>query len=409
VFVFPACNEPGLEIVQALSKSNKIQLFGGSTGKGPYDPARNLLERYVDCPRYDAPDFKTAFSAILRDHKIDIVIPAWDPLVETFSDWSVEGVGFITPRPEIARLLRSTHPPDTAPLPVFAKPDRESGSRSILLAETPEELAYAVSHGLLLCDYLPGPEYTVDCISDRQGDLLFYQARARSVIGRGIALSTESVQHPAIDSHMARIAETLRIEGPWFAQFKEDAHGVPVLMEINARIGGSMTLTRLSGVNIPLIAVFMYAGYPVRIPAPRTGVLLNRSLRNLVQAQPFDAVVWDWDDTLVRKDGKPDPDAIAALYDLHNRGIRQFLLSKNPDVKPFLESYAIPDFFEEIISSEDKGKVLQALFIRHGVTPAQCIVVNDSFSELFALEQRFPDLRIVTPDALDYLGREKLA
>ena len=37
-------------------------------------------------------------------------------------------------------------------------------------------------------------------------------------------------------------------------------------LEVNARVSGSMTLTRLSGVNIPLIAVFMFMDYAITVP-----------------------------------------------------------------------------------------------------------------------------------------------
>ncbi len=424
VLVFPTCNEPGLEIIQALSKSNKIHLFGGSSDKGDYDPARHFLQHYLPLPHYQAPGFKEDFQRICRDYAIDAVIPAWDPLVEVFSEWRMENTVFITPRPEIAHLLMSksatyarlkgivpvpvVYSHETAPRPVFAKPDRDSGSRNIMHVQTPEQLHLAKAQGMLLCEYLPGPEYTVDCISDREGRLLFANARLRANIGRGIALGTRTVHDPHIQESIERIAGHLRIEGPWFAQFKENAQGEPVLIEINARVGGSMTLTRLSGVNIPLIAVFMYTGHPVRVPQPRSEIVLNRCLRNFAEPEPFEWAIWDWDDTLLRKDGKPDPESIACLYDLNNRGVRQLLLSKNADAPALLQQHRLPDFFVEVRCAEDKAGALAEWFERYHIAPSRCIVINDSYAELFLLQERFPELRILSPDALEYLGREKI-
>ena len=425
VFVFPTCNEPGLEAIQALSKSNKITLFGGSSYDVTYDPSRALLKNYVHCPGYDEPGFAESFKDILRRNQIDVVVPAWDLLVAEFARWRVEGTVFVTPRAEIATALLSKrdtyerlqgvvpvptlYTPEDASFPVFAKPDRSSGSRDIFEVRTPDQLRDAVERGLLLCEFLPGEEYTVDCISGLDGGLLFSNIRVRGKIGRGIALGTKPVHEPGIQACIERIAETLRIEGPWFAQFKKNAGGDPVLMEINARVAGSMTLTRLCGINIPLIAVFLYTGHEVRIPQPREEVLLNRSLRNVTEEPAFDWVIWDWDDTILRKDGKPDPDVVACLYDLHNRGIHQLLLSKNPALDTLLEDHRIPHFFVEARYADDKVGELESLIADHGIDPTRCIMVNDSYIETFAIQERCPPLRTVTPDALDRLGREKLA
>ncbi|MBX7256419.1 MAG: ATP-grasp domain-containing protein [Candidatus Hydrogenedentes bacterium] len=424
VFVFPTRNEPGLEAVQALSKSNKITLFGGSSYEKVHDPARHLLTNYVLCPGYDEPDFVPRFQSILREHAIDIVLPAWDRLVAVFSQWTMEGVTFVTPRAEIATMLLSkrktyerlkgsvpvprVYKPEDASLPVFAKPDVASGSVGGMHVTTESQLAAAVEKGLLLSEYLPGDEFTVDCISDRQGVLLFANQRARSRIGQGISLGTCSVHDPRVAMHVEAIAATLRIEGPWFAQFKCNEAGEPVLMEINPRLGGSSAQTRLSGVNIPLISVFLFAGYPVRIPRLRSDVLLNRSMRNYTDAEAFDWVIWDWDDTLIRRDGRPDPDAMGCLYDLRNRGIRQALFTRNPEAESLMNVHMVPRMFEEIRVTDDKVGALKEFMARRSIDASRLVMVNDSFQELFEIQDSLPQVRTVTPDALETLGRAPL-
>jgi hypothetical protein len=290
---------------------------------------------------------------------------------------------------------------------MFAKPDDASGSRDTREVRTPQDLAVAVERRLLLCEYLPGEECTADCISDMEGRLLFTNPRVRSRIGRGIALSTETVADPAILDSVERIASALRIRGPWFVQFRRNHDGTPVVLEVNARVAGSMGLTRMCGVNIPLMSVFLFTGHAVRAARPRSGVLVNRALNLCVDHEPFDTVIWDWDDTLIRKDGKPDPEALACLYDLRNRGIRQCLLTKNPDVDALMARHHIPPFFEAVLVSEDKPAALDDLWREYDIEPARCVLVNDSYAERFPIEARYPSLRVITPDALEYLGRER--
>lgn len=425
VFVFPTANEVGLEIAQALHKSNKIALLGGSSYDVTFDPSRLLLKEFVHCPGYDEPDFEPRFKELIARHKIDLVFPAWDPLVAIFSRWSMDGVRFVTPNAQTARTVMSKRETyaalrgevpvpkcfeahDKLAFPVFAKPDRSSGSKDIHLIENQTESEAAFRKGLLVCEYLPGNEYTVDCLNDLSGNLLVAHPRLRGRTGMGIALSSRHGGE-TLGEHCRNIAKTLRIEGPWFAQFKEDANGRPTLLEVNTRIAGSSGLTRLSGANLPLMSVFMYMGHPVRVPTLKSDLLVSRYLHNQVEGVAFDWVVWDLDDTLVRKDGKADPDSVACLIDCHNRGKRQLLVTKNPAPKETMQRLGIPSLFEEVIQTSRKVDAILAAIESYGIEIDACIVVNDSYTELFELQERARRLRSITPDALSVLGREGLA
>ena len=78
VLVFPSANEPGLEILQALAKSNKIELLAGSSFDRAYDPSRVLVERHLECPALGEPDFRARFEALLRRHAVGVVFPTAD-------------------------------------------------------------------------------------------------------------------------------------------------------------------------------------------------------------------------------------------------------------------------------------------------------------------------------------------
>jgi hypothetical protein len=425
VLVFPSCNEPGLEIINSLIHSNKITLFGGSSVDVEYDPSRLLLKNYIVCPSYYQPDFKERMERLLQDNRIDVVFPTVDLLVAEFSKWRLPRTTFITPNSEAAHLVLSKskvyerlrgiipvprlYDSTNFELPAYAKPDIGSGARGGMLVTTMEELEIALKKGLLVMEYLPGEEFTVDCLNDLDGRLRFLQVRLRGRIGRNIALGTKGVLMTEIEEAVRRITEEIRIEGPWFAQFKMNQGGQPVLMEINCRVAGSMTLTRLSGVNIPLLSVFLFMGYEVEIPQPIPKVLLNRCLRNFCETESFQWVIWDLDDTLIRKDGKPNPEAIACLYDLNNRGISQILLTKNPDADRILKTHRIPDFFREVRITDDKLAELERIMGTYAILAETCIMVNDSMTENLTLQKQFPQLRIITPAMLDLLGREKVS
>ena len=424
VLVFPSCNEPGLEIAHALIKSNKVHLFGGSSFDVEFDASRLILLNHLLCPKLDGPGFREEFERLLSEHGIDTVFPATDGLVEEFSRWRLEGVTFVTVNPDTARLVTSKsrvyarlaglipvpqiYTANTVVFPAYAKPDCGAGSRGHRVVRNRQEYDAARGDGLLLTEYLPGEEFTVDCINDLQGRLLYCGPRLRGQIGRGIALGTKTLAYPQIEGYVRTITDNIRIEGPWFAQFKVGRSGQPTLMEINARVGGSMTLARLAGVNIPLLALFLYKGFKVEVPTSLPGMVLNRCLKNYIEGLDVGCVLWDLDDTLLRKDGKPDPEAMASVYDCHNRGIKQLLLTKNPDVRTLLAAHGIPLFFDEVVYSEDKLSTIQPLLHRHGIRVEDCIAVNDSNTEKLALQRILPRLRVIGPDALEVLGREKV-
>jgi hypothetical protein len=54
-------------------------------------------------------------------------------------------------------------------------------------------------------------------------------------------------------------------------------------------------------------------GYAITVPRLLQGVRVNRFLRTAGEIADFDWVIWDLDDTPVRKDGKVDPDVVARL------------------------------------------------------------------------------------------------
>jgi carbamoyl-phosphate synthase large subunit len=424
VLVFPSCNEPGLEIINSLAKSNKITLFGGSSYKVEYDPSRLLLKNFIKCPDYYSQSFKEDFQKIIDENQIDIVFPAMDILTAEFSKWRSPKTAFITTNEGTAALFLSKshtyerlkdvipvptiYRSDPVDFPAYAKPDKGSGSRDHMIINNVDELEVARKKGLLICEYLPGQEYTVDCINDRHGHLLFSNIRERGLIGRGISLGTREVVCPEITDYIYRIVCTLEIEGPWFAQFKKSKSGQYKLMEINARVAGSMTLTRLAGVNIPLMCVFLYMGFEVEVPKVKNDILINRCLRNLGEVENFIWVLWDLDDTIIRKDGKPDPDVVACLYDFHNRGVKQILITKNPGARDLLRVHQIPDFFVEVCITTDKLPDVRNLMQAHQIDAKECVMINDSYTEMLDIQKSFSDLRILTPDALDLLGRERI-
>ena len=108
----------------------------------------------------------------------------------------------------------------------------------------------------IICEYLPGEEYTIDCFSDRERGLLFAGARRRRRIRNGIAVNTVTEQLPEVWGIAETIGNELRLRGAWFFQLERVSGGELTLLEVAPRIAGAMAAHRVMGVNVPLLSIF---------------------------------------------------------------------------------------------------------------------------------------------------------
>jgi hypothetical protein len=275
-----------------------------------------------------------------------------------------------------------------------------------------EDLSIARKTGLLVTEFLPGEEYEVNCLGDLQGSLLYANIRRLGRRVAGHVLDSQRVEDADMTAHVEAIAENLRIEGPWFAQFKRDRQDRPVLIEVNARIGGGSGLNRFGGVNLPLLAVKLFTGKSIPKRIASRPVWVTRSLQFYVHTEPIDRVVWEWR-SLTRGDGKANPRAMACLFDLKNRGVRQYLIHPaGVNARHVLTEAEIPCFFEAILPYGEGGKGgwVEALLSLCGDPSGRDVFVTGGTdpSALVGREQ-IPDILVATPDTLEILGWERLA
>lgn len=116
---------------------------------------------------------------------------------------------------------------------------------------------------LLVSDYLPGDEYTVDTIvNDGVPELIL--PRVRTKMNGGISVQGTFVKHDGIIGYCNEIIRSLRLHGPIGLQVKADAEGRYRLLEINPRIQGTSVAALGIGINLPVLAVmqeFMHLGW----------------------------------------------------------------------------------------------------------------------------------------------------
>jgi carbamoyl-phosphate synthase large subunit len=148
--------------------------------------------------------------------------------------------------------------------PVLVKPRTGSGSRGISLVRSGPDLASMVaSPDLLVQEYLPGAEYSVDVLADAAGRVVASVPRVRERVDSGVSVAGRTVHDSDLEALGAAVAAITGLSYVANVQFRRDAAGRPTLLEVNPRFPGTMPLTVASGVDMPRMALDSLRGRPL--------------------------------------------------------------------------------------------------------------------------------------------------
>lgn len=120
--------------------------------------------------------------------------------------------------------------------------------------ELPFLLPASLETDMLVCEYLPGAEFSVDLLAI-QGKMQYALVRSREKMIGGISVRGRFVAHPQILEQAAVLCSLLRLDGPAGMQFKLRTDGTPVLLEVNPRLQGTVSSCLGAGINLPLDAL----------------------------------------------------------------------------------------------------------------------------------------------------------
>ncbi|WP_016954455.1 ATP-grasp domain-containing protein [Catenovulum agarivorans] len=395
VLIVPCGTEIGMEISRSLKNVKNITLFGANSIA---DHSQYDFEHFISgVPFLGDPEFESAIKDIVQSHSIDFIIPAHDDA--TIAIKSIErelGCVVVAPNLETCQIARSKNrtyaclqgvvrTPKTyqfgevSDFPVFIKPDVGQGSQGAYKINDNSELEFRYSEGMVICEYLPGAEYTVDCFTDGTGQLLSAQPRERKAVKNGIAVSTENVAKglEKFKAFAEKINGALKLKGAWFFQVKEDIHGELCLLEIAVRIAGSMALNRVRGINYAELSLYLFNGYSVSVLEQDINVSMHRCLANRYTLSiSFNKLYCDFDDCLYINENKINLQLVALIYKAHNDGKLVSLITRHKgDLNRKLRELRISDLFSEIIHITDASPKSNYIIEK------DAIFIDDSFAE----------------------------
>lgn len=169
--------------------------------------------------------------------------------------------------------------------PVCFKPSVSNGSRGFrIISEQMNELDLLFNHKpastylglpdavrilssglfpeLLISEYLPGEEYSVDCIVNH-GEPVLIVPRLRKRMINGISVEGEFIKDDAIISYCKQIINELPMHGNIGIQVKKSTTGQFLILEINPRVQGTISATLGAGINLPELAVKQELNLPI--------------------------------------------------------------------------------------------------------------------------------------------------
>lgn len=107
---------------------------------------------------------------------------------------------------------------------------------------------------LIVMEYLPGEEYSVDILA-KNGESLYVIPRRRDKIVCGISAAGTVIYDEDVINYCKNIIRELKASGNIGIQVKKDSKGKPKILEINPRVQGTIVLCTAAGVNMPYYGI----------------------------------------------------------------------------------------------------------------------------------------------------------
>lgn len=423
VLIFPGGTEPGLEIARALKGCKEVRLFAASSGPGNHAPF--VFTRHAVTPDVFTDGWLEALNGLCRDWAIDLIYPAHDEVAEALVREQPRLAAPVVAAPAevfaVARSKRATlalfadaipgptilDPAAVDIFPVFLKPDHGYGGQGAVRADSEAQLCAALEQTVdpLVLEYLPGREYTVDCLSDRDAGVLFAGGRTRERIRMGTAMRSVSAG-AELDARFLEYAQVIQsrlpLRGAWFFQMREDALGTLKLLEIGTRIAGTMAFNRVRGVNFPWLSILEAERAPYSLLLNEPPEAIDRALTNrFAHRLTYQRVYVDLDDTLVLR-GRINVDVVAFLFRALNEGCELVLLTKClTDPREVLAERRLSGLFDRVVHLEEAASKADH------IDPDGAIFIDDSFSQRSEVAERH-GIPTFDPSMLEMLMNDRI-
>lgn len=383
----------GTDINTSLKDNEEFEVWGASISKnhGIY-----VYKNYItDIPNMNDPEFINILNKKIEQYKFKFIITTHEDLILFLQEHKDKIKATIVHSCYDTALLcryksktyekmkeydfvpKTYKKEDVKEYPVFCKKDTDQGGRHAYKIVNEEELKIYANDEMVICEYLPGEEVTIDCFTNKNRELLFCNPRAADRMLAGIDVHARRIE---LTDEIKYIAESLNKEiefrGFWFFQIKKDINGKFKLLEIATRLPGAFALSRCLDVNLPLMALKDFDNQEVDITYNDVEIEADKQFSGKYNLGiNYNSVFVDFETCFLEKE-KVDEYLMMFLYQCLNKNIdikllvqnrknaEKFLLDKKIDINIFISIYEvnrskIKDILSEnsiFISNDEKLK-----------------------------------------------------
>lgn len=155
------------------------------------------------------------------------------------------------PTTKLLNVSGTTHNWD---FPVIVKPRKGSGSLGVKLVKNRLELeSLGIDETQIIQENLPGQEFSVDVLSNLNGEVLAAVPRSRELIDSGVSIAGRTINNKSLINLATNIVQKVGLSTVANVQLRYDKNGKPALLEVNPRFSGAMPLTIAAGVDMPAL------------------------------------------------------------------------------------------------------------------------------------------------------------
>jgi carbamoyl-phosphate synthase large subunit len=270
----------------------------------PASPAFQLADLGVKVPPARRVEYIPTLQDIVRQHQVGLLVPLTDldlrSLARHREEFQQLGCTVMVGTEAAVNLCRDKALTNdvigraglatirTVPLgvftqdpyyPCFVKPISGSAGIGAAIIRNDKELrAHVATFGdlLIVQEYVPGQEYTLDVYRTRAGQIVSVVPRQRLLVRSGEVEKGITVKDEQLISAGVRVAE--KLEGLWgvfCCQCRRSGSSPPRFFEINPRFGGGAPLSIAAGADLPLYLLQEVLGRPI---TAQVGSFIDRLL-----------------------------------------------------------------------------------------------------------------------------------
>lgn len=216
---------------------------------------RYIADDFMLMPKKSDPHLWMKKEQLLKQHKVDVVIPSLDESLIGWADrannFNKQGIIVILSEPETVRIFQDkwltyqffesvgipTPKTSLEQLYPLVKPRNGRGSTGVEITNRS-----VCMDGMISQEVVEGEEFTVDVLCNNQGDPVYIVPRKRIGVKEGKSTAGIVVRNETIEMWVRKICDAAHFRGPINVQCFLCKDGTVKFIEINPRIAGGMAL-----------------------------------------------------------------------------------------------------------------------------------------------------------------------